>query len=116
VLTGASVVLFAGAISAAAIHAFGSSHETSGVVVVLSIALPAFAGALLGLSALEEHARHAERFALMARRLQELGDRLTDADDLPSIRALTLAIEAELRTEGDAWVDVMRFRDVELPA
>jgi hypothetical protein len=116
VLTAASVVLFAGAISAAAIHALGLAHASSEVVVVLSIALPAFAGALLGLSALEQHARHAERFGLMARRLRELRDRLADADDLPTIRALALAIEAELRTEGDAWVDVMRFRDVELPA
>jgi hypothetical protein len=51
----------------------------------------------------------------MARRLDELRDRLQRAANLERVRDVTLRIEAELRTEGDAWVDVMRFQDVELP-
>ena len=37
------------------------------------------------------------------------------ATDLERVRDVALRIEAELRTEGDEWVDVMRFQDVELP-
>jgi SMODS and SLOG-associating 2TM effector domain 1 len=116
ILTAASAFLFLAAIAAAVGHASEQVHGTmSRVVVMLSIALPAFAGALAGIAALEQHARHGERFALMARRLDELGDRLRRATDLERVRDVALRIEAELRTEGDEWVDVMRFQDVELP-
>jgi hypothetical protein len=116
VLTVASAILFAATIVAAVLHASERVHGTvSNVVVILSIALPAFAGALTGIAGLEQHARHAERFRLMARRLDELRDRLQRAANLERVRDVALRIEAELRTEGDAWVDVMRFQDVELP-
>jgi hypothetical protein len=116
VLTAASAILFTATIVAAVLHASERVHGTvSDVVVILSIALPAFAGALTGIAGLEQHARHAERFRLMARRLDELRDRLQRAASLERVRDVAVRIEAELRTEGDAWVDVMRFQDVELP-
>jgi hypothetical protein len=35
---------------------------------------------------------------------------------MATVRDVAIRIEAELRTEGDAWVDVMRYSHVELPA
>jgi SMODS and SLOG-associating 2TM effector domain 1 len=115
-LTIMSAALFVGAIAAAIMDAKevlpGNGHQ---IIVVLSIALPAFAGALTGVAALEQHARHAERFRLIAHRLAELRERLVRAPDLGSFGDVAHRVDAELRTEGDAWIDVMRFHDVEFP-
>ena len=51
----------------------------------------------------------------MVARLRDLEDRLASAPDLDGIRAVAARVEAELRTEGEAWIDVMRFQDVEPP-
>ncbi len=116
ILTVASGVLFAATIVSAALHALELVEGTvSDAVVILSVALPAFAGALTGIAALEQHARHAERFRLMSQRLEELRDRLERVTDLEAVRNIAFRIEAELRTEGEAWIDVMRFQDVDLP-
>jgi hypothetical protein len=116
-LTAASASLLATAVVAAALHASDAAHGSlSAAVVVLSIGLPALAGALSGIAALEQHPRHAERFALMARRLTELSDDLGRATSIDRVRRLAMRIEAELRREGDAWIDVMRYQDVDLPA
>jgi hypothetical protein len=117
ILIVAGALLFAGTIAAATLHA--SELADGGVektAVVLSIALPAFAAALAGIAGLELHARHAAKFDVMARRLGDLRDRLEWASDLDRVRELTHAIEAELRTEGESWIDVLRFQDVELPS
>jgi hypothetical protein len=117
VLIGAGAVLFAGTLVSAALHASELVHGgASDAVVVLSIALPAFAGALAGIAGLELHGRHAARFRLMARRLSELRDRLGWASDLDRVRELARLVETELRTEGEAWIDVMRSHEVELPS
>jgi hypothetical protein len=111
-----SVTLFATAIGAAILDATGAAEpEWSRTVVVLSIALPAFGAALAGIAALEQHARHAERFHLIARRLEELAKRLDRADDPEVVADVAMRVDAELRTEAAAWIDVMRFQDVELP-
>jgi SMODS and SLOG-associating 2TM effector domain 1 len=116
VVTILTAALFLTTIGAASAHAFG---HTDGVVAhgvaVLSIALPAFAGAITGIAGLEQHSRHAERFAAIARRLEQLEDRLRLTDDLDEVGAIALRIETELRTETESWIDVMRFRDVEIP-
>jgi hypothetical protein len=113
----AGAVLFAGTLVAATLHAAELMHGgVEDAVVVLSIALPAFAGALAGIAGLELHARHAARFRLMARRLGDLTDRLAWANDLNRVRELARSVENELRTEGEAWIDVMRSHDVELPS
>jgi hypothetical protein len=103
-------------IGAASVHAFGHAHDTMAhAVAVLSIALPAFAGAITAIAGLEQHPRHAQRFATMARRLEQLEDRLRRTDDLNGVGDVALRIEAELRTETESWIDVMRFQDVEIP-
>ena len=113
----AGAVLFAGTIVAAAMHASGLvGDRLSDAVVVLTIALPAFAGALAGIAALELHARHAARFRSMTRRLADLQDRLASAAGMEAVRAIAFRVETELRTESEAWIDVMRFQDVELPS
>ena len=117
VFTIAGAVLFGGTILAAGLHASelvkgGLSHW----VVVLTIALPAFGASLAGIAGLELHARHAARFRLMARRLGDLRDRLGSVTEMDGVREIALRIETELRTEGEAWIDVMRFQDVELPS
>jgi hypothetical protein len=117
ILTIAGAALFGGTLVAAALHAAELVHGgLSDLAVVLSIALPAFAGALAGIAALELHARHATRFRLMSGRLRDLRDRVAWAPKLDGIRATARMIEAELRTEEDAWIDVMRFQDVDLPS
>ncbi len=105
---------FAGTIAAAALHASAQAEGRS--IVVLTIALPAFAGALAGIAGLELHGRHAAQFRLMARRLGDLQDRLASAADLSGVREIAFSIEARLRTEGEAWIDVMRIQEVELPS
>jgi conflict system pore-forming effector with SLATT domain len=116
-LTAASAVMFLTAVIAAALHASERFHGgLSEVVAILSIGLPALAGALTGIAALEQHRRHADHFGLMARRLAELSDDLRRAVDLERVRDLAARIEAELRTEANAWIDVMRFQDVDFPA
>jgi hypothetical protein len=116
IVTLASAVLFVATIVAAALHASQQSMEsTARVLAILSISLPAFAGAITGIGALEQHARHAERFTVMARRLERIGERLEGALDPDQVRDVATRVEAELRTETDAWIDVMRFQDVELP-
>lgn len=117
VLTAASLILISATIVAAALHASQQAHGNLEVaVVILSIGLPAFAGAITGIAGLEQHSRHAEHFQLMARRLEGLADHLRREVDLGSVREVALRVEAELRTEGNAWIDVMRFQDVDLPA
>jgi hypothetical protein len=112
-----SAALFATAIAAAALHASRWwEGAPSQAVAILSIGLPALAGALTGVAALEQHSRQADRFRLMHQRLAELRDDLVRATTLERVREIASRIEAELRTEGDAWIDVMRFQDVEFPA
>ena len=113
----AGSALFGGTIVAAGLHVLELVHGgLAHAAVVLSIALPAFAGALAGIAGLELHARHAARFQLMARRLRELRDRLGWATELDRVQEIARRIETELRMEGEAWIDVMRFQDVELPS
>lgn len=50
--------------------------------------------------------RHADHFALMSRRLTELGDDLRRAVNLERVRDLAPRIEAEFQTESDAWTEV----------
>ena len=115
-LTAASAILFGTAIGAAALHAFDLVEEpVSEAVVVLSIALPAMAAALIGVAGLEQHHRHGEHFRLMTARLHEQRHRLREAKDLERVRTVALRVEAFLRSESDAWIDVMRFHDVEVP-
>jgi hypothetical protein len=114
--TATNAVLFAATIVAATLHAgFEYEHSLSRTIVILSIALPAFAAAFAAIAGLEQHARHAERFGLMARRLGEMADRLRRVVDLDMVRDIALRIEVELRTEGDAWIGVVRFQEVDLP-
>jgi hypothetical protein len=111
-----SVILFAGTIAAAGIHALEQVHGSAETVVVtLSIAFPAFAGALAGIAALEQHARHAEHFDAMARHLEGASARLQSAVRMETVRDVADMVETELLAERDVWVDVMRFEDVELP-
>jgi hypothetical protein len=116
-LTIAGAVLFCGTILSAGLHASELVHGgLSQAVAILTIALPAFAASLAGIAGLELHARHAARFRLMARRLGDLQAQLGSATELNRVREIAVRIETELRTESEAWIDVMRFQDVELPS
>jgi hypothetical protein len=114
-VTTLTAALFLTTIGAASVHAFAHARDTMAhVVAVLSITLPAFAGAITAIAGLEQHPRHAQRFATMARHLEKLEDRLRSTD-LNAVGDVALRIEAELRTETESWIDVMRFQDVEIP-
>jgi SMODS and SLOG-associating 2TM effector domain 1 len=115
-VTTLTAILFLTTIAAASAHAFGWAEGANAhAVAVLSIALPAFAGATTAIAGLEQHPRHAARFATMTRRLEQLENRLRRTDDLVGVNDVALRIEAELRTETESWIDVMTFRDVEIP-
>ncbi len=117
ILTVAGAFLFAGTIVSAGLHVWELHRgEGSDAVVILTIALPGFAAALAGIAGLELHTRHAARFRLMAQRLSDLQERLRTATELDRIRDIALRVETELRSEGEAWIDVMRFQDLELPS
>jgi hypothetical protein len=108
--------LFGGTIAAAVLHLVVRTDGSIDVLLLLlSIALPAFAAAVAGVMGLEQHGRHAEHFDAMAQRLTSLARRLSFASRIETVRAIARRVENELRTEGDVWLDVMRSQDVELP-
>jgi SMODS and SLOG-associating 2TM effector domain 1 len=116
IMTVTGAILFLGTITAAALHAFELVRDASATaVLVLSISLPAFAGALAGIAALEQHGRHAEHFHAMARHLQQAEARLLSADGIDGVRDGARRVETVLRAESDLWVDAMRLQEVELP-
>ena len=74
----------------------------------------ALAGGVSWLDAFEEHRRLADRYASVATRLATVRQRADRVVDPDGVRRLALDADRELRTEGSGWIDVMRYREVEL--
>jgi hypothetical protein len=120
-LTGATVAIFVITLVITGLSAFGViGHEATGglsrdhSVAYLSMALPALAGALRGISAQREHLRNVRRSGQMARYLATIKKRMDRASNLTSVHALARQAEAVMLEENSDWFLTMEGHDVAL--
>jgi hypothetical protein len=114
-----NVVLLGATIVAAVLHAaeFGGHHTDgltwSNVLVFVSIALPALGGAISGVGAMREYARHAERSEHMVEYLEEAQRDVRAAHDLDALRTRVRETVDLMLAENRDWFGVLSFRDLE---
>jgi hypothetical protein len=115
-LTRLTEFLFIVTLVAATVHIFaGHIHKPwEGIIVVTSIAIPAFGAAIHGFSTQRQFRRHAERYQRMAGVLAQVQDDMTDATDIEQVREVAAATEQVMREENSDWFGAMRFHDMEL--
>jgi hypothetical protein len=120
-LTGATVVVFVITLVITGLNAFGVvGHASTGGLgrnnglAYLSIALPALAGALRGISAQREHLRNVRRSSQMARYLATIKKRMDRAPNLTSVHTVARQVEAVMLEENSDWFLMMEGHDVEL--
>ncbi len=107
--------LFVCTVIAATLHAVVITEGTvSKLLIVVSIVFPALGGALSWLDVLEEHRSLADRYRSVADHLAPLSELADRVSDLESVRRLAAETDRELRSESAGWIDVMRYRDVDL--
>ena len=109
--------LFSLTLVAAFIHIFASRtiHGVwEGLLVVVSITVPAFGAAVHGFSTQRQFRRHSERYRRMAGVLTQVQAEMTDATTIEQIREAAAATEQVMREENSDWFGVMRFHDMEL--
>ena len=120
-------LLFLVTLAAAFVHIFASSifPETGkarlqphgfweGLLIVVSITVPAFGAAVHGFSTQRQFRRHSERYRRMAGVLAQVQAEMTDAITIEQIREVAAATEQVMREENSDWFGVMRFHDMEL--
>jgi hypothetical protein len=113
------VVLLSATIVAATLHAAGvGGHDTTGltwpsVFILISVAVPALGGALSGIGAQREYARHAERSEHMIEYLTEARADVVAADGIDEVRESTREIAELFLAENRDWFGVLSFRDLE---
>ncbi len=120
----ASAAAFAVTLIAALLHAFGwldtrvaaSSASTSwgSVLILVTIALPALAGALRGVGVQQEFLRNAERSGRTISYLGAIQRRLEAARDLPGVRRVAQDAARLMLEENHDWYTVMLLHDIEL--
>jgi SMODS and SLOG-associating 2TM effector domain 1 len=108
--------LFSLTLVAAFIHIFASTiHGVwEGLLVVVSITVPAFGAAVHGFSTQRQFRRHSERYRRMAGVLTQVQAEMTDATTIEQVREAAAATEQVMREENSDWFGVMRFHDMEL--
>jgi hypothetical protein len=113
-LTRAAWSLFAITLVAALLHALRltealgtSAVELKNAVILVSLALPALAGALAGIDAHREHHRHAERYRRIIPLLERLQHRLARAPDAAAVRRVASDAADLMFSEGRDWFGVM---------
>jgi len=117
--TGLTAAIFTLTLTAAVAHGVEvrgtvTNIPLGGVPILLSIALPAFAGAVAAIGAQREYPRNAHRAHQIARDLEEMRRRLARASTLEGVRGVAQEAEAVMLTENRDWFVVMRFHDFEL--
>lgn len=117
--TGLTAAIFALTLAAAVAHGFEDRGAVAGislgsVPIFLSIALPAFAGAVAAIGAQREYPRNAHRAHQMARDLEEVRRRLARTSTLEGVREVAQEAEGVMLAENRDWFVVMRFHDFEL--
>jgi hypothetical protein len=120
-LSWATNLLFAATIVVAVMHAspLGGGHAEArfsggNILELLTISLPAIAGAIGGIRSQREYLRNSERFDQMAHYLGQFRSQMTAAKDLQAIQAIAAETEDLLLEESRDWFVVMKFHDFEL--
>ena len=108
--------LFALTLVAAFVHIFASGiHGVwEGLIVVVSIAVPAFGAAVHGFRTQLQFRRHSDRYRRMAGLLAQMQAEMTDATTIEQVQHVAAATEQIMREENSDWFGVMRFHDMEL--
>jgi hypothetical protein len=118
-IANASLAIFGATLVAAVLH-LGSGRIGltvswwEGTLILLSIGLPALAGALRGIGAQREYMRNADRSRNMALHLHATKRRMERAPDLSYIRHIAEEAQLLMLGENRDWFVVMQFHDVEL--
>jgi hypothetical protein len=81
-----------------------------------SVVIPAIAAAIAGYSAQREYPRLAERSGAMVRRLNDARDQVKCSQGLSSLQDAARKTELLMRSETAEWYEVIRLKDLELPA
>ena len=119
--------LFLATLAAAFVHIFAASIFPGtgkagferpgfweGLLVVVSITVPAFGAAVHGFSTQRQFRRHSDRYRRMAGVLAQVQAEMTDATTIEQVRDVAAATEQIMREENSDWFGVMRFHDMEL--
>jgi nucleoside 2-deoxyribosyltransferase len=123
----ATELLFLVTLAAAFVHIFSAAifPETGkaglvrhgfweGLLIVVSIAVPAFGAAVHGFGTQRQFRRHSERYQRMAGVLGQVQAEMTDATTIEQVQDAAAATERVMREENSDWFGVMRFHDMEL--
>jgi nucleoside 2-deoxyribosyltransferase len=123
----ATELLFLVTLAAAFVHIFASSifPETGqaglespgfweGLLIVVSITVPAFGAAVHGFGTQRQFRRHSDRYRRMAGVLAQVQADMTDATTIDQVRDVAVETEQVMREENSDWFGVMRFHDMEL--
>lgn len=110
--------LFVITIVAAILHSLGVGHDPAEgswaeLLLFVSVATPALAGAISAIRMQGEYELHAERYGRMAYELSDTKERMEIAPDLPTLRTVATEAEGILRDENREWFGVMRFQELE---
>jgi nucleoside 2-deoxyribosyltransferase len=111
-LAAAAVHIFAGLIFSAPVK--GRVGFWEGILVVVSITVPAFGAAVHAFSTQRQFRRHSERYRRMAGVLAQVQAEMTAATTMEQVREVAAATEQVMREENSDWFGVMRFHDMEL--
>ena len=120
-----SYVFFALALIVAVMHVAGVGGgaeagdmplqvSMEGLLVILSLGLPAIFSALHGIEIQGEYERNADRARQMARLLTAVAHNVDDATTLPTLRTAAWQAESVLLEENRDWFVLMHFRDFEI--
>ncbi len=125
--TRATELLFTLTFGAAFVHIFASSifratgkavpgHQGfwEGLLIVVSIVVPAVGAAIHGFSTQRQFRRHSESYARMADVLAQVRADMAAATSIEQVREVAAATEQVMREESSDWFGVMRFHDMEL--
>lgn len=95
-------------------HAFSieSTASMSSLLIILAIALPAFAAALRAIGDQREYPRNAKRYEQIARLMATVTRRMEVAVTPADVRAIALQAEAMVLEENRDWVFIVSFRDL----
>lgn len=117
-LTFLAALLFGVSALAAVFHSLRFLQSDSGYDVwgYLSVIIPAIAAAIAGDSAQRDYTRLAERSKAMVRRLREVRKLIDDSGHWASLQDAARKTELLMGSETAEWYEVIRLKDLELPA
>lgn len=117
-LSSLAVTLFGISVLVAVFHSKSFLQSASGKDFwgYFSVIIPAIGAAIAGYSAQREYTRLAERSKVMVRRLGEVRRVVQDSGQLSSLEDAARKTELLMQSETAEWYEVIRLKDLELPA